>query len=335
MAKLNYFIYAVLILLILALLSRDAGFFSVDDLPVLPGSDKAEAPASPSTTPAEIPEPEIATLDLEYIRAVLSHVDRGQRQILLENPDTFREFVRQEATNRSLLAAARSNNLQANPDTRFLMQRRAQHTLMEIYLNRLIDNRMPEDFPNDEQLRQYYEENRHNMVLEERIHVWQIFLPLRENPDEAALNQVQSFAENLVSELQQGNIAYADAAVRHSAHAASRNNGGYMGLIKVSELLPAINEKLQTLAEGEISDPVRSATGLHILMRGAIVPPQEVTFEQVREQIANLLISQVRDRLRNAVLEQAANSFPVDLDDARIRDWWVDLSLDAAVRAAE
>jgi len=319
MARLNYFIYALLVLVILVLLAREAGISSLDDLTAAAQRVDIPPAAPPAAQPAV--KPALVSFKLGHVQAVLANVQPRRRQALLENAEAFRDFVRQEAANQSLLAAARSSNLEQDENTRFLMQRTAENVLVEVYLNRLINNRIPADFPTEEQLREYYEENKQNLVLEERMHVWQIFLPVAAGAEQQGIDEVRNRVEQLVTDLREGKIDFSGAAYRHSGHQASRNNGGYMGLLKVSELIPVIHEALSELDEGEISDPVRSDTGFHILRRGATVPAREVTFEEVRDQIANLLTNQVRARLQNAVREQAATSFPVNLDEETIEAW--------------
>ncbi|MEX2353954.1 MAG: hypothetical protein WD709_07170, partial [Gammaproteobacteria bacterium] len=110
---------------------------------------------SPETSPAVAPEAvavdeggsgaDVGTpeLELEHIRRLLANVNAERRQALLDDAESFREFVRQEALNQSLLAAARSNGLQDEPDVQFLMERNANNVLREVYLNRLLMNNMP------------------------------------------------------------------------------------------------------------------------------------------------------------------------------------------------
>jgi len=94
-----------------------------------------------------------------------------------------------------------------------------------------------------------------------------------------------------------------------------------MGILKISELIPGIHEPLLALEEGEISEPIKSEMGFHILRRDQVIPSQPVTLEQVRPQIRNLLVNQLRARLQNEIIELATNTYPVEYQEDAIKEW--------------
>lgn len=260
-------------------------------------------------------------LSLSGMQSILSNVDVKQRQTLLSDETTFRRFVRQEADNRSLLAAARANNLHTDPNTVFLMQRGAETILRESYLNRLIASKVPAAFPTEEQIKEYFEKNQGQFVAPERLHVWQIFLPIAENADKATADAQVKLAAGIAKDLNEQKTDFAAAALKFSGHEPSRHNGGYMGLVKISDLKPEVNKPLLALAEGKISDPIRSDSGIHILRRGARVAAEQLSLELVRPQVRQFLINQARQQLRTAIYEQARQSYPVDVTDKKIEEW--------------
>ncbi|MCK5433493.1 MAG: peptidylprolyl isomerase, partial [Gammaproteobacteria bacterium] len=108
----------------------------------------------------------------------------------------------------------------------------------------------------------------------------------------------------------------------HSMHEASRLSGGYMGLINVSDMKPEIKDEIKTLKQGDISSPIKTDDGIHILKRGAIVPKQDITLEQTRSKIKELLLKQLNIQIRQAVFKQASITYPVsDLEDIKIEEW--------------
>jgi len=329
MKNLNIILAVTLTVIIAALLLNQAGVLQLSQ----PGNDASSTEAAnvSGQTPASLSDPLAGdasgttaidvSLGLEDIRMVLAGVAAEQRQALLDDEAGFYEFVQQEALNRSLLAAAKSSNLENDPQISYLIKRQSENTLREVYLNRVLNNNLPQGFPSGEQVRQYYENNRDNLALEEHVSVWQVFLQVTEDMSADTITGLAGQAEQIANDIKSNTLDFSTAAIRYSRHQASRNNGGYMGLIKVSELLPGIQEALLTLDEGEVSSPIRTNTGFHILKRGAVLPAQEVTFEQVQDDIRNLLLNQARVQIRNRINEQVAESFPVEVDDTLIEDW--------------
>jgi len=268
------------------------------------------------------------SVELGDLRQLVAGVDANQRGALLGDANAFKEFVKQEAMNLSMLAAAHANKLEEDPQIKFLIQRRNENTLRELYLNRVINNNLPAGFPSEEQVREYYDNNRDSLALEEHVSVWQIFLQISPDMDADRIAELGKQAEQIASDIKANRTDYSTAAIRFSRHQPSRMNGGYMGLLKVSELLPGIDKELLALDEGEVSSPVQTDTGFHILKRGAIMPAQEVAYEQVQDQIRNLLINQARVQIRNKINEQVAETYPVVVDEASIEQWRSQLRAD-------
>jgi parvulin-like peptidyl-prolyl isomerase len=262
-----------------------------------------------------------AELDLSDLQKTLSVLDENQRKNVLADEEIFRNFVKQEASNESVLIAARANKIESNEKTLVLAQRSVDNIVRELYLNQLLASKMPADFPSDEQVQEYYDKNKEKFVIEERVHAWQIFLPVGEDMSKKDIELLKKKAESITIDLQKKKTDFASAANKYSKHEASRLSGGYMGLIKISEMKPEIKAAVKKLKQGEISKPIKADDGIHILKRGAIVPKQEITLEQVRPKITELMIKQLRIQIRQAVFKQASITYPVDLEDRKIEEW--------------
>lgn len=260
------------------------------------------------------------------IQRVMANLSERDKKTVLDSPENFKKFVHQEANNLSVLNAARANNLDKDENTRFLMQRSAEELLRELYLGKLLASKLPADFPTEQQVRDYFDKNKANFFLGERVHIWQIYLktsPEMSKEQVAALEQrMNSIHQNILAK----KVDFSDAAMQYSEHGPSKAMGGYMGLVKVSDLKPELTKPLMNLSEGELSEPIKTEAGIHLLKRGAIVPKQDVTFDQVKSQIHDLLLQQARAQLRQAVYDQAGKTYPVDVKDTTIEEWRQQLS---------
>ena len=98
-------------------------------------------------------------------------------------------------------------------------------------------------------------------MVEERVSVWQIFLPTPEGTTDSQISELESQSRQIADDIRAGRTDFTNAALSYSAHQPSKLNGGNMGILKVSELIPGIHEPLMALDEGEISDPVKSEMG--------------------------------------------------------------------------
>ena len=268
--------------------------------------------------------------DLSGLQHILENVDSTQRAAVLADEATFQRFVQRETDAVSLLQAAKANNLQQDPNVAFLMQRGSENILREVYLNRLVVSKIPADFPNEEQMQQYFEQNKAKLVVPERIQVWQIFLAFEKNMDAKAKAALGQKADSLTRDLAQNKITFAEAAQKHSGHEPSRRNGGDMGLVSVADLKPEIKQVLLALSEGQVSSPMKTDTGIHIVKPGAKTAAQPLEYDAIKDQIRPLMVKQANAQLRNAILDQARKTYPVDLEDKKIEEIRLRLRTDLA-----
>jgi peptidylprolyl isomerase len=340
--SLSKFLLALLLLAVVVavwIVAQDAGTFSVRDTLGL-GKPVVQAPVVPEEAGAtgapageklgEKASPAIARteLDFNYLQQVIANLGSDRRREVLADAESFRQFVQQEADNHSLLMAARANRLEENANVRFLMERGAENVLRELYLRQLQAEKLPRDFPTDQQIREYYDKNKFQFEIGERMHVWQIFLPTDKELDNKAIAEIEKKAKRIVEDIRSGKLSFADAAMQNSGHEPSRLNGGYLGLVKVADMKPGIREAINKLAEGSVSDPVKSDEGFHILRRGKNVQAETVPLEKVRERIRQLLLVQAQRQFRQAVTDQARKTYPLKIQETRVEEWRLRLRTD-------
>ena len=329
MKKLNQFL---LLLSITAILALPAQAVSIRSLLGLDDEEetaeetqaepvKKEAAAAPAKSQNNWAQSKNTQIDLDLIRRLLSNLEPGKGREIVADEKVFAQFVRQEINNYSVLAAARANKLDQDTNTNFLMQRGAENILREVYLNRLMREKLPKDFPSEEQVKEYYDKNKDKLVTPERVHVWQVFWPVTKDMDEKAVAALKKSANGIADQIRKNKISFGDAAGKHSKHRQSSANGGYMGLINSSDLKPEIKKSILELDEGKISQALTTDTGIHVVKRGAIVAPQQITLEEGRVQVRNLLANQVRAQLRQAIYEQAAKTYPLEISENKIEEW--------------
>jgi foldase protein PrsA len=130
--------------------------------------------------------------------------------------------------------------------------------------------------PSDDDLQSYYDENIDRYRQTEASH---ILLKERGQADKVA-SQLQGAKANELDKL------FADQAKKLSEDPGSGEKGGDLGYFASGELVPEFEEAAGQLDLGEVSDPVRSEFGFHIIR---VTDRRLQPFEDVREQIAQEL----------------------------------------------
>lgn len=294
----------------------------------LAAADKKEgADSASASTAAAAQNPQ---LDLDYFTTLFANMNQQERDRVLADPAVFKQVVESEANNRASVSAALASNLERDENVAFLMRRGAEGILLEAYLAQSIRARLPIGFPDETRIREYYDSNPQQFQTPEQIHVWQIFLAKAEDGDAAQLAALRKKAEALASDLRRGRADFANIALAQSEHSESRVLAGYMGLLKTEELLSVIKAPLLKLKPGEISPPLESETGLHIVKRGTIVPAATLELEQARPRIREALLNQAGAQLRDEIFAQARKAFPQAIADEKIEEWRLRLRTDTA-----
>jgi parvulin-like peptidyl-prolyl isomerase len=117
----------------------------------------------------------------------------------------------------------------------------------------------------------------------------------KEKGIEAIIARVQTIREEIVA----GKVSFAEAAKKHST-GPSGKDGGKIGLIgRQGPMDVSFSKAAFALKEGEISPPVRSPFGIHLIRCDAVQPG--------KKQFADAE-SQVRDALARELLEKLAAS---------------------------
>lgn len=94
-------------------------------------------------------------------------------------------------------------------------------------------------------------------------------------------------AWNVVQMLREGHTSFCAVALEHSKGKLSHQNGGFVGVRYLVELMPEVAEAISNAKEGEIIGPIQSNVGFHILKVEKWFPVQ--LNQAVREQILDSL----------------------------------------------
>ena len=163
----------------------------------------------------------------------------------------------------------------------------------KIYLDRI---RADAADVSDTELERYYRDNEYRLTLPEQVRVRHILLtwkPMGTQDDRAAIRKQM---EPILERAKSGED-FAALAREFSDDFATKTAGGDTGLFYRGQMAPAFEEAAFALEPGEISDPVETGYGVHILKFEERREPQLVPLDEVREGL--------RDHVREEKMETA------------------------------
>jgi peptidyl-prolyl cis-trans isomerase SurA len=99
---------------------------------------------------------------------------------------------------------------------------------------------------------------------EMEVHVRHIVIPVAENAPEAEVQKAYAVALAIVAEARQPGADFAELAKKKS-QGSSAADGGDLGFFRHGAMVPAFEKVAFSLKPGEVSDPVRTSVGWHVL----------------------------------------------------------------------
>ena len=120
----------------------------------------------------------------------------------------------------------------------------------------------------------------------------------------AAEDQAKARAESALTRIR-GGADFAQVAREMSEDASTASRGGDLGLIAQGELVPEVDKAIQGLRPGEVSGPLRSPFGYHVLKVFEIVPGTRKELEEIAPTLRATLAAEGqlkahRDRAQDA-----------------------------------
>ena len=167
--------------------------------------------------------------------------------------------------------------------------------------------------PTEDELRKLYEDNKGSYVLAERRSARHILIPVVGDDDAAALKK----AQDVLAQAKAGKD-FAELAKKYSTDADTANKGGDLGFVERSTFAGPFSDTLFGMKVGDITGPVKSQFGYHIIKLEVIQPAEGKPFDAVRAEIdsqyrkdkAAEIFSERQDQLGNMLGKNNA-----DLDD--------------------
>ncbi len=144
----------------------------------------------------------------------------------------------------------------------------------------------------------------------------QILLTWPDDPTQAQKDSVRRIADDLRARIVDGGGDFAALAREHSQDPGSAGRGGEMGVIRRGQMLPSMDSALFSLQQGEVSHPVDSPYGLHILQVEERLSP---TLAQFRADLMNRRAAKA-ESVFVAGLEARASPEILEGAEQRVRD---------------
>lgn len=138
----------------------------------------------------------------------------------------------------------------------------------------------------DDDVKKYYEERKESFVEPASYHVRHILiqLPLSLDTTDEAVLEARKKIEAILAEYKAGK-SFTDLAEQYSEDPGSKEQGGDLGWVERGYLVPSIDMLLPELQPGEVSEPVRTAYGFHLVQMVDAKPERQLSLAEAHDEI--------------------------------------------------
>jgi parvulin-like peptidyl-prolyl isomerase len=178
------------------------------------------------------------------------------------------------------------------------------------YQDDLVENALYADYivkgvtVSDEDVRRYYDAHRAEMTAPEKRRVAHIVVATREE------------AEAIQKDIQEGQKF--EALVERSTDTESAKKGGDLGWVTKQDAKGEF-ETVFAMAEGEISAPMQSKYGFHLVKVTGIVTGQPLDFDEAKEKIRKKLLEEKQREKRKIWVQRLRQQSTIEINEAGIR----------------
>lgn len=155
----------------------------------------------------------------------------------------------------------------------------------------------------DEDVRNRYEEVKSSrFIIGGERKMRHILLTLPQNASESEVEKARERLLEMREQIREGKATFADLAKENSQDPGAKQNGGDLGWVGRGLMVPEFEQVAFNLSKDELSDPVRTEYGLHLIEVTDIRPEQVEPFSEVADTLRQELVEERAGRL---VAEQA------------------------------
>lgn len=155
----------------------------------------------------------------------------------------------------------------------------------------------------EEEIKAYYEANADSLVQKEEVNARHILVMTNEDDSEAQKKEARKKIDEIYKKAKAGED-FAKLAETYS-EGPSASNGGALGWFGRGAMVPEFEEAAFATPKGEVSEPVKTQFGWHIIYVEDRKEPENKSLEDVRDEIAQIIAEEKASEVITDMLDQS------------------------------
>ncbi|NIA09170.1 MAG: peptidylprolyl isomerase [Nitrospiraceae bacterium] len=231
---------------------------------------------------------------------------------LIRNPH-LKEQLLDRWVNITLLAQeARERKLEQDPEIKARMEEIKNALLAQKLMGMQMKGKVK--LTSDE-IENYYNKHKGEFSIPEAVKARHILIKVPTGATKATWEKAKIKAEGIRKRIEKGE-SFAKLAKEYSDDPGSKNKGGELGFFSKGRMVPGFESAAFSLKPGELSTPIKTSFGYHIIQvekkRKASIRP----FSDVRPQIKRMLYRKKQEKIQDVFINKLKAKYPVKVNKA-------------------
>lgn len=206
------------------------------------------------------------TLTDAQIKSTLGNMSESQKAQINSDPDIKAKFVDQMVTEELFVQEAEKKGITKDADFRNTLETARRRILAQMFLQKSVEPKLT-----DANVKAFFESHKARYSQDE-VHARHVLL------------KEENEAREVYSKAKAGED-FETLAKKYSKDPSAAQNGGDLGFFTRSRMVPQFADKAFSMKKGEISEPVKSPFGWHVIKVVDTRPGKAVSFDEIKEQV--------------------------------------------------
>ncbi|HHI96782.1 MAG TPA: hypothetical protein ENJ96_02925 [Thermodesulfatator atlanticus] len=236
------------------------------------------------------------------------------KMILAHQPQLKKALVERWVEISLLSLAAKDAGLEKDPEVKARLDEVTKQILAQAYLEKKLLNQQR---VSEEEVKAYYEKHREKYQEPRAVRARHILIEVPQGATPEQEKEALKKAQRLRERILKGED-FAKLAQKYSADPGTKEKGGELGFFTQGQMVKEFEEAAFRLKPGEISEPVRTPFGYHLIQVEEVKEAKQRSFAEVKDRVREDLIQAKEEAALNKALKELAQKYGAKIYEDRL-----------------
>ena len=249
------------------------------------------------------------TLTLKEFNEQVKSLPPQLQMAIAKNPQLKEQLLKRWVDLTLMALEARKEGYQNRPDVKRRIEEVINALLAQEYIRKNISD--PANV-SDKEIKDYYEKHKSQFMQPEQVKASHILIRVPSGADNKKWNEAKKKAQDIRKQIMAGED-FATLAKKYSQDPGSKSRGGDLGYFKKGQMVPDFEKAAFSLKKGEVSQPVKTTFGYHIIKVYDKKPAKQKSLKDAKQEIRQMLLRKKQFKLRDEIIAKLKKKYKVEV----------------------